>query len=365
MFGFKKIIFVLVTTILLLGLVATPLTSLARPENLKVSVVGWDSEKRETEVVPLFNNEYPEVKVEREVIPWEPLYTRIMAIMDGRIIDCYDVVMMMSSRLPELSAYAKDLSKYRKDFESAGIDFVEYNGRILGISLPVVDANKDYSGIISRDSKNRELVLRLLMLAGEGSVPVSIWDCSKEAKILLQDSFRNSGSGWSISTNDERKKIYKRGKYSITVKKPNWQFISWAPRKSFPADFEVKVDARKIVGPTGKYGIIWGKDGDNYYVFTISSDGRFRLRKQVNDVWQTNLVSWTNSPAIKRGTGSNQLKVIVIGNSITLIVNDTVLTTVKGSSFGPGKIGLVGGSFDDTDVEVQFDNMIIYDFSSF
>ena len=178
-------------------------------------------------------------------------------------------------------------------------------------------------------------------------------------QILSQDNFSNSGSGWSVSTNDERKKTYKNGKYSITVKKPNWQFISWAPGKSFPADFEVKVDARQVAGPTGKYGIIWGKDGDNYYVFTISSDGRYRLRKRVKDVWQTNPVSWTNSPVIKRGTGSNQLKVNVTGNSITLIVNDAVLTTVKGSSFGPGKIGLVGGSFDDTGVEVQFDNLKI------
>ncbi len=182
-------------------------------------------------------------------------------------------------------------------------------------------------------------------------------------QILSQDNFNNSGSGWSISTNDEREKTYKSGKYSITVKKPNWQFRSWAPRESFPADFEVKVDARQVAGPTGKYGIIWGKDGDNYYVFTISSDGRYRLQKQVNDVWQTNPVSRTRSLEIKRGTGSNQLKVKVIGNSITLIVNDTVLTTVKGSSFGPGKIGLVGASFDDTGVEVQFDNLMIYDSS--
>ena len=191
------------------------------------------------------------------------------------------------------------------------------------------------------------------------------YDFELERLPLFQDNFNNSGSGWSISTNDEREKTYKSGKYSITVKKPKWQFISWAPRKSFPADFEVKVDARKIVGPTGKYGIIWGKDSDNCYVFTISSDGRYRLRKRANDVWQTNPVSWTNSPAINRGTGSNQLKVNVIGNSITLIVNDAVLTTVKGSSFGTGKIGLVGGSFDDTNVEVQFDNLMILDFSSF
>jgi len=348
MFGFKKIIFMLVITILLLGFVATPLTVLAGPENLKVAVVVEDADYWMTQVKPSFENEYIGVNIELEVMPWEPLYARIIEDFETHE-GYYDVVVMKSSRLPELIAYAEDLTKYRKDFESAGIDFVEYNGRILGASSPGPDANQDWMLTISKNCKNKDLALELL----------KITDYLNEAKILSQDNFNTSGSGWSISTNDERKKTYKSGKYSITVKKPNWQFISWAPGESFPADFKVKVEARQVAGPTGKYGIIWGKDGDNYYVFTISSDGRYRLRKQVNDVWQKKPVSWTNSPAIKRGTDSNQLKVNVIGNSITLIVNDTVLTTVKGSSFGPGKIGLVGGSFDDTDVEVQFDNIKI------
>ena len=362
MFGFKKIIFVLVTTILLLGLVVTPLTVLASPEILKVAVVYEDADRWMTQVIPSFENENTGVKVEYDIMPWESLYDKIIAIMKGQIIDCYDIVMMMPSKLPELSAYAEDLTDRRKDFESAGIDFLEYNGRILGVSL---SGDDDCSGlesvlvelIISKNSKNKELALELLKFAA--GMPEYVKDYLNEAKILSQDSFSNSGSGWSISTNDERKKTYKSGKYSITVKKPNWLFISWAPREPFPADFEVKVDTRQVVGLTGDYGIVWGKDGDNYYIFTISSDGRYRLRKRVNDVWQTNPVSWTNSPAIKRGTGNNQLKVIVIGNSITLIVNDTILTTVKGPSFAPGKIGLVGGSFDDINVEVQFDNLKI------
>jgi len=362
MFGFKKIIFVLVTTILLLGVVATPLTALARPVVLKVAVVDGrvvdeDKDRWMEKVVPLFEKEYPEVEVVLESMPWESLYDKIIAIMKGQIIDCYDIVMMMPSKLPVLSEYAEDLTDRRKDFESAGIDFAEYNGRILGYRVFV----PDWLLIISKNSKNKKLALKFMKFAV--GMPEYVKDYLNEAKILSQDSFSNSGSGWNISTNDERKKTYKSGKYSITVKKPNWLFISWAPREPFPADFEVEVDTRQVVGLTGDYGIVWGKDGYNYYIFTISSDGRYRLRKRVNDVWQTNPVSWTNSPAIKRGTGSNRLKVNVIGNSITLIVNDTVLTNVKGSSFGPGKIGLVGGSFNDTGVEVQFDNLMIYDSS--
>jgi ABC-type glycerol-3-phosphate transport system substrate-binding protein len=67
-FGFKKIIFVLITAILLLGLAVTPLTALARPENLKVAVVDWDAERWMTQVIPSFENENTGVKVEYEIL---------------------------------------------------------------------------------------------------------------------------------------------------------------------------------------------------------------------------------------------------------------------------------------------------------
>ena len=186
------------------------------------------------------------------------------------------------------------------------------------------------------------------------------YDFELERLPLFEDDFSDSQSEWHISSNKEREKAYKDGEYSVIVKKPRWLFRSWAPKASFPADFYVEVDARQIAGPTGRYGIIWGKDGDNYYAFTISSDGRYRLQKQVNDVWQKDLVPWTHSSTIKQGTRTNHLKLIVIGSSITLIVNETVLTTVEGSSFGPGKVGLIAGTFDEPNVEVRFDNFKIY-----
>jgi endonuclease/exonuclease/phosphatase family metal-dependent hydrolase len=170
MFGFKKIIFMLVITILLSGFVATPLTALAGSEDIKVAVVVEYADYWMTQVKPSFENENIGVNIELEFMQWEPLYDKIIAILEGRIIDCYDVVMMKSSKLPELIEYAEDLTDHRKDFESAGIDFVEYNGRILGVSSPGPDVNQDWMLIISKNSKNKELALELLKFAGGGSL---------------------------------------------------------------------------------------------------------------------------------------------------------------------------------------------------
>jgi len=195
MFGFKKIFFVLVITILLLGLVATPLTSLARPEILKVAVIYEDADRWMTQVIPSFENENTGVKVEYDIMPWEPLYEKIMEIMVGCIVDCYDVVMMMSSKLPELSEYAEDLTDHRKDFESAGIDFVEYNGRILGVSSPGPHANQDWMLIISKNSESKELALKLLKLAvkeEDGRLePEYI-----EGQVVLQFFYNYQGNGF-------------------------------------------------------------------------------------------------------------------------------------------------------------------------
>ena len=111
----------------------------------------------------------------------------------------------------------------------------------------------------------------------------------------------------------------------------------------------------------GQYGILWGIDGDNYYAFMIKPNGQFRLRKQVNNKWIRDPIPWTETSATVKGKESNRLKLIVIGESITLVVNDKVLKTIEGRNFGPGKIGLAVGSLERPEVKVSFDNLMIYD----
>jgi PKD repeat protein len=188
-------------------------------------------------------------------------------------------------------------------------------------------------------------------------------DVFKPGDLLYQDDFSDSSSGWSIGKSSEHEYAYANGEYSITARKRAWKYWAWAPRASFLlTDFLVEVEANPTSGSSGHYGIIWGKDNDNYYVFRVDATGRYKLSKKKDDVWQTAPVKWTSHSVISQGTGRNRLKVMVRDDSITLMVNDVVLSTVSASSFDKGRIGLYAGTFNtpDTFCNAHFDNFRVY-----
>ena len=55
---------------------------------------------------------------------------------------------------------------------------------------------------------------------------------------------------------------------------------------------------------TGQGGLIFRYvDSDNFYFFSISDDGSYRLDALVNDEWET-LIDWTESELIDVGDGA-------------------------------------------------------------
>jgi hypothetical protein len=54
----------------------------------------------------------------------------------------------------------------------------------------------------------------------------------------------------------------------------------------------------------------------------------------------------------------------VIGDTITLFVNDRILTTLEDLNFNANRIGLVAGTFKEPNLGVYVDDVKIYDLSS-
>ncbi|MCG3211418.1 MAG: hypothetical protein FOGNACKC_05064 [Anaerolineae bacterium] len=173
------------------------------------------------------------------------------------------------------------------------------------------------------------------------------------------DDFSDSASGWPISDNSDRRYAYVGSEYQIWVKKPSsgW-FVSPGAKA---VDFTAAVNARRTSSTSGSYGIQFGinENWDQLYEFVIGSNN-YSVWSYNNGFW-TPLKNWTYSPAIKTGTGWNRLKVIRQGNSISVYVNNQLLTTViDGSLTGFRRIGLAAYSPSSSGLDFRFDNFSLY-----
>jgi hypothetical protein len=96
---------------------------------------------------------------------------------------------------------------------------------------------------------------------------------------------------------------------------------------------------------------------DRGYLFGISCDGKFALRKWNIDV-MTVLDNWKTSNAILKGSNQiNRLGVMAKGNAIKLYINGVLVDTIKDTSFSQGYIGLYVGSKETKNLTAVLDEI--------
>jgi len=175
---------------------------------------------------------------------------------------------------------------------------------------------------------------------------------------LYSDNFDNEqSSDFTAETNDSASYKFVDGAYLITVTKP--KLLSWATMKGDYADAAISVDA-SIDGPSASAaGLIFHyQDDKNFYIYSIDGEGRYELDVYKNDKPIT-LIKWTESSAIKPAGERNTLRIETKGDAIRLYANDELLKEVSDSTIANGKAALVVNTFDDPNVTVKFDNLVI------
>jgi hypothetical protein len=149
----------------------------------------------------------------------------------------------------------------------------------------------------------------------------------------------------------------------IAVKTPNTLQFTTLQEQAF-SDFVLEVDARQASGsPDSSYGVLFRmQDNDQFYRFEITGDGHFMLERRNSDgSWTRLSPDWTASAAINQGLNVvNRLKIIASGSQITIYANDVLLQQVSDSTYGSGAIGLDAGSFGDNNLQVAFDNLVVF-----
>lgn len=158
-------------------------------------------------------------------------------------------------------------------------------------------------------------------------------------------------------------------------------------------DFDITVDTRVIDGVfdgqnNNAYGVIFRQlDRQNYYVFLVSSDGSYRLKRVLGNS-STFLSDWVFTDAINTEIGTtNTIRVVGHGDNFQFFINDelmalcipdeagaqstmfggeciegTMQVTLTDDSISYGRLG-VAVEMDrgqTVDVFVEFDNVLVY-----
>jgi len=184
-------------------------------------------------------------------------------------------------------------------------------------------------------------------------------------RLLYEDDFSNSYSGWGTGSDDWGKFVYEGGEYSISIERTNWFDYHLNSVSGMQEDFTVEVDARKLAQGTDAAGIIFrdqmGQGKWSFYVFWVDSNsGTYAIQKYIKDVWAPDLKDFTRSNYINRGANTNRLKVTCKGNQIEVYANDYKLTTVTDTSLTSGYIGLAAETFASSNAHYHFDNFKLY-----
>ena len=175
--------------------------------------------------------------------------------------------------------------------------------------------------------------------------------------IVYQDDFEDSGSGWRTGETEHVSRAYVDGVYEIQVK-DDWS-IAWSriPGELEFLDFSVEVTFRSVEGE-GEAGFLFRyQDSDNFYCFTVSTRGEYRLRRQRYDEWET-LIDWTPFTGLEP-TGWNRLRIVAQGDEFSFFLNGKLLAEFRDNAFRAGQLALCAGTFAEPELIVRFDELVV------
>jgi len=180
------------------------------------------------------------------------------------------------------------------------------------------------------------------------------------SRVLFEDDFSDPSSGWDNIEDADGITGYYNGSYRILINKSDWYF--WSTPGLNYSDVIVDVDATKIGGPdNNEFGLICRyTDAQNFYIFSISSDGFYGITKFI-DGTQSGVGSDDmkfNDTAIHLGASTNHIRAACVGDNLTLEVNNQVLADFKDTDLTTGDIGLIASTFTDPGTDISFDNFV-------
>ncbi|MCX6054043.1 MAG: hypothetical protein NTZ74_03845 [Chloroflexi bacterium] len=180
--------------------------------------------------------------------------------------------------------------------------------------------------------------------------------------LFFQDDFSVTPNGWGTMGRSGGEIGFEYDGLTIQVNTSNFMF--WTVNGENYRDARIEVDAVLLEGPADdNFGILCRfKDNKNFYGFVISHDGYYGIFKMLDGKFSLaspdSMLEY--SDVIRQGGIVNHLAVVCNRETLSLSVNDTLLSQVQDPSFKDGQIGLVASAYEFSGVKVLFDNLEVY-----
>jgi hypothetical protein len=179
--------------------------------------------------------------------------------------------------------------------------------------------------------------------------------------VLFNDDFGSQAvsdcNGWALGPGDYVDHVWAQNKYNFVINKTDYIGLDW-PDGQFD-NFAAEVEAQPTSDGVTDYGLAFrisgAKGARSYYIFGVTSDGRYYVQEQLNGSWvDVDPVKITTSTAVKQGKTKNTVGVIARGNSFALYINRVFVKTITDDALkGLGNVGLFAAS-NSTNVTVTF-----------
>ncbi|MBE2182709.1 MAG: hypothetical protein IAE89_04720 [Anaerolineae bacterium] len=115
------------------------------------------------------------------------------------------------------------------------------------------------------------------------------------------------------------------------------------------ADFAARIEVVSVTNGAGwLVGIIARRQGENYYLYEVNSQGRWRF-SLIQDGTRTVLSDWREHPAIRSGEAQFSLMLMAKGGGFDFFYNNAFVGSVSDLTLnGPGAIGLAAGTISNS-----------------
>ena len=252
---------------------------------------------------------------------------------------------------------------------SAVIWFVFQNqiGQMLGVSeqntgSPTISANAGRTPSSSGQRAAPTSPARATSVPKVGATATQ----AELGKILFQDDFSDSNSGWVETDLGDVRFKYDSGVYSIALTQGGLNSFSVLPKHTFD-NVSIETDATLASGPTNSiYGITCRATAatvlQKAYEFLITADGGFGIVKVTGpNAGDSKLLGQEGkSSVIHPGNATNHLRADCSASRLVLYVNGSKLLSVNDSDFKQGQIGFaISSPSNSSGYQVRFDNFVV------